>query len=96
VIRRWFSPLPVTITFGLASSVFVIRDVLWSMVSGPQQDSLAQTLLITEEELSTSRLSSLILIFAAGSILVFFSDPYRASGSGRRSSPHQGEMIKVR
>ena len=64
--------LPVTMTFALASSLFVIRDVLWSIVSGPQNNDLAQILLTTEEELSVNRLGSLVLIFAAGSLLVFF------------------------
>jgi hypothetical protein len=66
------SSLPVTIAFALASSLFVIRDVLWSIVSGPQNNNLAQILLTTEEELSVNRLGSLVLIFATGSILVFF------------------------
>src|SRR6201986_3921729 len=57
---------------GLASSLFVIRDVLWSILSMPQNNNLAQLLLTTEEELSMTRLGSLVLIFAAGSILVFF------------------------
>jgi len=64
--------LPVTMTFALASSLFVIRDVLWSILSMPQNNNLAQLLLTTEEELSMTRLGSLVLIFAAGSILVFF------------------------
>jgi hypothetical protein len=50
----------------------VIRDVLWSILSMPQNNNLAQLLLTTEEELSMTRLGSLVLIFAAGSILVFF------------------------
>ena len=50
----------------------MIRDALWSIVSGLQNINLAQILLTTEEELSTKRLGSLVLIFAAGSILVFF------------------------
>jgi hypothetical protein len=50
----------------------VIRDVLWSILSMPQNNNLAQLLLTTEEELSMARLGSLVLIFAAGSILVFF------------------------
>jgi hypothetical protein len=54
----------------------VIRDVLWSILSMPQNNNLAQLLLTTEEELSMARLGSLVLIFAAGSILVFF--PIRA------------------
>jgi hypothetical protein len=60
------------ITFALASSLFVIRDVLWSIVSGPQNNNLAQILLTAEEELSMTRVGSLVLIFAAGSLLVFF------------------------
>jgi hypothetical protein len=64
--------LPVTITFALASSIYVIRDVLWSIIVGAQNSDLAQILLTTEEELSVNRLGSLVLIFAAGSILVFF------------------------
>ena len=50
----------------------MIRDVLWSILSMPQNNNLAQLLLTTEEELSMARLGSLVLIFAAGSILVFF------------------------
>jgi hypothetical protein len=64
--------LPVTITFALASSIFVIRDVLWSIVSGPQNNNLAQILLTAEEELSMTRVGALVLMFAAGSILFFF------------------------
>jgi hypothetical protein len=64
--------LPVTITFALASSIFVIRDVLWSIVSGPQNNNLAQILLTAEEELSMTRVGALVLMFAAGSILFYF------------------------
>jgi hypothetical protein len=64
--------VPVTITFALASSIFVIRDVLWSIIFGSENSDLAQILLATEEELSVNRLGSLVLIFAVGSILVFF------------------------
>jgi len=38
----------------------------------PQNNDLAQIVLTTEEELSVNKLGSLVLIFAAGSLLVFF------------------------
>jgi hypothetical protein len=64
--------LPVTVTLALAGSVFVIRDLLWQLVSGSSNDNLVQILLTNVEELSTNGMSSLVLIFAAGSILAFF------------------------
>ena len=64
--------LPVTVTLALAGSVFVVRDLLWQLVSGSKNDNLVQILLDNVEELSTNGMSSLVLIFAAGSILAFF------------------------
>ena len=64
--------LPVTVTLAVASSIFVVRDLLWQLVAGSKNDNLIQILLDNVEELSMKGMSTFVLIFSAGSILGFF------------------------
>jgi hypothetical protein len=64
--------LPVIVTLAVAGSVFVIRDLLWQLISGSKNGSLVQILLTNVEELSMNGMSALVLVFTASSILAFF------------------------
>ena len=64
--------LPVTVTLAVAGSIFVVRDLLWQLLAGSKNDNLVQILLDNVEEFSGNGISTLVLIFSAGSILAFF------------------------
>ena len=64
--------IPVTATFAVATSVFVVRDALWQLISSAHNDNLAQVLVDTVAELDMSGVGGVVLIFTTGSVLAFF------------------------
>lgn len=60
-----------TVTFAIGTSVFVVRDLLWQLVSSRHNDNLAQILLTSVEEQYANGIGPLLSIFAAGSLAFF-------------------------